>query len=278
MPLNMPEKALITVQRRELNADYSMPQMEMADSHYSLGYIISGDRRVITPFQQFDVHVGNVTVMPPQLYHRTFPMSERPYINYLVKISEELAEEFCREVDRDIWNDVFEGRYYTFNEDDIRLIEQMLEDMLYVYGRRAGYSDIILKGQLYRLVIMIWEKNTGNEAEYFKSRLSADIMEAMYYIEQHYAEDIRLCDAAENAGFSEGHFSRLFKAGIGQPFSVYLKNVRLRHVKEFLINTDMSISEIAMETGFSTGDYLSACFSSDEGITPTKFRRMMQQK
>ncbi len=102
-------------------------------------------------------------------------MSERPYINYLVKISEELAEEFCREVDRDIWNDVFEGRYYTFNEDDIRLIEQMLEDMLYVYGRRAGYSDIILKGQLYRLVIMIWEKNTGNEAEYFKSRLSADI-------------------------------------------------------------------------------------------------------
>lgn len=278
MPLNMPEKALITVQRRELNADYSMPQMEMADSHYSLGYIISGDRRVITPFQQFDVHAGNVTVMPPQLYHRTFPMSERPYINYLVKISEELAEEFCREVDRDIWNDVFEGRYYTFNEDDIRLIEQMLEDMLYVYGRRAGYSDIILKGQLYRLVIMIWEKNTGNEAEYFKSRLSADIMEAMYYIERHYAEDIRLCDAAENAGFSEGHFSRLFKAGIGQPFSVYLKNVRLRHVKELLINTDMSISEIAMETGFSTGDYLSACFSSDEGITPTKFRRMMQQK
>lgn len=278
MPLNMPEKALITVQRRELNADYSMPQMEMADSHYSLGYIISGDRRVITPFQQFDVHAGNVTVMPPQLYHRTFPMSERPYINYLVKISEELAEEFCREVDRDIWNDVFEGRYYTFNEDDIRLIEQMLEDMLYVYGRRAGYSDIILKGQLYRLVIMIWEKNTGNEAEYFKSRLSADIMEAMYYIERHYAEDIRLCDAAENAGFSEGHFSRLFKAGIGQPFSAYLKNVRLRHAKELLINTDMSISEIAMETGFSTGDYLSACFSSDEGITPTKFRRMMQQK
>ena len=278
MPLNMPEKALITVQRRELNADYSMPQMEMADSHYSLGYIISGDRRVITPFQQFDVHAGNVTVMPPQLYHRTFSMSERPYISYLVKISEELAEEFCREVDRDIWNDVFEGRYYTFNEDDIRLIEQMLEDMLYVYGRRAGYSDIILKGQLYRLVIMIWEKNTGNEAEYFKSRLSADIMEAMYYIERHYAEDIRLCDAAENAGFSEGHFSRLFKAGIGQPFSVYLKNVRLRHAKELLINTDMSISEIAMETGFSTGDYLSACFSSDVGITPTKFRRMMQQK
>ncbi len=277
MPLNMPGRALITVQRRELPASYSMPQMEKADRHYSIVYMISGDRRVITPFQQFDVHAGNVTVMPPQLYHRTFSMSDRPYTNYLVKISEELAEEFCAEIGRDIWDDVFEGRYFTFYDEDRKMIEDMLADMLYIYDKKASYSDILLKGQLYRLIIMIWEKNTGNEAECFKSRLSADIMEAMYYIERHYGEDIRLCDAAQSAGFSEGHFSRLFKAKIGISFSSYLKNVRLRHVKELLVNTDLSISEIAMETGFSTGDYLSSCFGESEGTTPTGFRRAMKQ-
>ncbi|MBQ3790100.1 MAG: helix-turn-helix domain-containing protein, partial [Lachnospiraceae bacterium] len=46
--------------------------------------------------------------------------------------------------------------------------------------------------------------------------------------------------------FSEGHFSRLFAAQVGVSFSEYLRNTRLRHVKELLIHTGWSISEIAI--------------------------------
>ena len=44
-------------------------------------------------------------------------------------------------------------------------------------------------------------------------------------------------------------------------------------MKELLIHTGWSISEIAIRTGFSNSDYLSACFASREGMTPTAFRR-----
>ncbi len=273
MPINMPEETLITVQYRDLAHDFEMPQMEMAETHYSLGYLINGDRRIITPYQQFDAHDGDITLMPPLLYHRTLSLSERPYRNYLVKMSEKFAEDFQREVDPEIWRLVFEQRHITLSDEDSAAARRLLEDMLKIYDGGAKYAEVILKGLLYRFLVLVWERNRAEEMISFKNKLSDEIMEAMYYIERNYPSEIRLADAAAFAGFSEGHFSRLFAAQVGVSFSEYLRNTRLRHVKELLIHTGWSISEIAIRTGFSNSDYLSACFASREGMTPTAFRR-----
>ncbi len=273
MPINMPEDSLITVQKRELPFDYKMPQMEMAEKHYSIGYIITGDRRIITPYQQFDIHSGDVTAVPPHLYHRTFSVSNVPYVNYLIKISGSIADDFCSDIGEGIWNDIFDKKVLPFAEGDRLKIETLLEDMLLVYSETAEYTDQLLKGMLYRLMVFIWKNNNGNVGERFKSKLSAPVMDAMYYIEQNYKEDITLRDISVVAGFSEGHFSRLFKAQVGVSFSGYIVNTRIRHVKEMLVNTGLSISEIAIRTGFSNGDYLATCFYRTEGMTPSAYRR-----
>jgi AraC-like DNA-binding protein len=273
MPIEMPKESLITIQKRTLSADFMMPQMEIAAGHFSIGYLISGDRRIITPYRQIDQHEGNMVTMAPMIYHRSFPLSDKPYVNYLVKISQTLADDFCREVDPKIWQDVFEPRCITFSPGDREKVQNLLADLLELYENRTGYTDVLLRGMLYRLVVLIWEKSIRNDSHRFKDALSKEIMEVMYYIEQNYADDIRLKDAALAAGFSEGHLSRLFVSQVGVPFSEYLINVRIRHVKELLLNTDLSVSEIAFHTGFSNADYLSACFRRREGMTPTAFRK-----
>ena len=55
--------------------------------------------------------------MPPMLYHRTFSLSNRPYVNYLIKISDSLADEVCSAVDREVWNYVFEQRRLSFDDE-----------------------------------------------------------------------------------------------------------------------------------------------------------------
>ena len=114
MPIGMPQKSLITVQRRELPSDFMMPQMEMAQTHYSIGYLISGDRRMITPYQQIDLHDGDMSVMPPMLYHRTFSLSDRPYINYLIKISEELLNDSAFDLESYIASEFARYQQTTF--------------------------------------------------------------------------------------------------------------------------------------------------------------------
>ena len=273
MPIEMPKEALITIQKRELPSDFTMPQMEIATAHFSFGYVLSGDRRIITPYQQIDIHAGDMPVVPPMLYHRTFPLSNAPYTNYLVKISERLADAFCRDISSKIWSDVFEQMCISMDEANSEKAKRILADMLEIQETKAAFADELLKGMLYRLIVLMWEKHQKRDTYAFKNKLSREVMEVMYYIEQHYTEDLKLGDAARMVGFSEGHLSRLFTAQVGTTFSEYLMNVRIRHVKELLINTDTSISEIAMSTGFSNADYLSSTFHRREGMTPSAFRR-----
>ena len=153
----------------------------------------------------------------------------------------------------------------------------LLSDMLEIYERDEPFTAELLKGLLFRLLVMIREKNIAEENSKFTGKLSHEMMEAMYYLEQNYAENVKLSDAAKQIGFSEGHFSRLFSSQVGTSFSNYLINIRLRHAKELLINTDCSVSEIALRTGFGSGDYLSASFSKYEGLTPTSFRKKLKE-
>ena len=277
MPINMPRETLITIQKRDMPYDFKMPQMEMAEVHYSIVYIICGDRRVITPYGHFDAHAGDITSMPPKLYHRTFPISEQPYSSFLVKFSEDFAKTFIAEMGADLWTYVFEQKHFTFDTDTCRIIEAILQDMYEIYKSASPYKNMLLKGEFYRLAVLMREKDRSPGVSLFKNILSGEIMEAMYYIEQHYDENILISDVSALIGFSEGHFSRLFSSQVGIPFSRYLINVRLRHAKELLINTDMSVSDVALSTGFSSGDYLSACFGKYEGMTPTAFKHMSRQ-
>ena len=80
-------------------------------------------------------------------------------------------------------------------------------------------------------------------------------------------------EVAAEAGFSAAHFSRVFHAQLGMSFTDYLSNVRMQHVKELLIRTDKSITEIALSTGFCHGDYLATQFKRKVGMTPTQFRK-----
>ena len=269
----MPKDAQITIRRRDLPSDFVMPQMEAAAEHYSIGFLISGDRRIITPYRQIDAHRNDFVVMPPMMYHRTFSLSDSPYINYLIKISPKIADAFCQNIGSTVWQNVFDSICISLDEKNTRKAQDLLADMLELYEEDREYSEVLLQGLLSRLVVLLWEKNVRRDSMVFKNKLSREIMEVMYYIEQNYAADIRLSDAAASAGFSEGHLSRLFTSQVGVTFSDYLINVRLRHVKELLLNTDRSISEIAVVSGFSNADYLSSCFHRKEGITPSAFRR-----
>lgn len=65
---------------------------------------------------------------------------------------------------------------------------------------------------------------------------------------------------------------------MGISLSEYISNVRINHVKRMLINTTKSVTEIAFDTGYCSGDYLSVRFKNKTGMTPTEFRYRTKNK
>ena len=73
------------------------------------------------------------------------------------------------------------------------------------------------------------------------------------------------------ACMSTSHFSRVFREEIGQPPMDYLGSVRMARVKKLLLGGDKSITEIALECGFKSSSYLSACFRKKFRISPSGY-------
>ena len=95
---------------------------------------------------------------------------------------------------------------------------------------------------------------------------------AVEYIRGHYSELIGVADLAALCNMSVRRFQHLFAENTGMPPSTYLTQLRLSAAKEYLANTNLTIKEIAVRTGFCNEYYLSRRFKKKNGVPPGKFR------
>ena len=93
-----------------------------------------------------------------------------------------------------------------------------------------------------------------------------------WYISEHISEDLTRKQLAQNVHFSEDYVSRLFKAETGKSISTYVMEQRMELAKQYVAETNMSISDIAMRVGYSNFSYFSKSFKDYTGRTPNEYR------
>lgn len=90
------------------------------------------------------------------------------------------------------------------------------------------------------------------------------------------AEDISLDDLAAEAQLSPFHFARMFKQSVGVPPRVYLTRLRVEKACELLEMNDLSVTEIALEVGYSSNQVLARVFAKHRHMSPTDYRRAVR--
>lgn len=115
-----------------------------------------------------------------------------------------------------------------------------------------------------QLIRKLYDKKNGEYSE--------SIEQALNYIHNNYNKDISLVHVAGTIYRSPEYFSRLFKEEVGENFSTYLIHYRLNRAREMLKKTDMKISEISYQVGYSTQSYFSRLYKKYMGKTPEEER------
>lgn len=111
--------------------------------------------------------------------------------------------------------------------------------------------------------------STKNKTSYEES-----IQDAKKYILEHLNEKLTVKNIANVIHMSPSHFSRVFKHQTGfSPYDFVLIS-RLNRAKDYLQKTDMSISQIAYETGFNSESNFIYFFTKNTGFSPSKFRKL----
>jgi AraC-like DNA-binding protein len=103
---------------------------------------------------------------------------------------------------------------------------------------------------------------------------SHQLKRACAAVQELYAEPVRLGAIASMVGLSPWQFSRSFHATAGVTFSCYVMQVRIDAAMRLMLETDKSLCEIALASGFGDQSNFSRLFLRSLGVTPMKWRRL----
>ena len=108
--------------------------------------------------------------------------------------------------------------------------------------------------------------------DHISNKNSELIKKAIRYIAKHFADPISLDEVAKLVHLNPAYFSTVFKQSTGSSFKEYLNMVRVEESKRLLSNTDYSLIDIAIATGFENQSYFSKVFKKYTGLTPKQYR------
>lgn len=166
---------------------------------------------------------------------------------------------------------------FAGNENKRREIARDMEAMYSLYKNSDTNSffyfevNSLLLHITYNLLTYFLVTKTSRIRD-LKGKYQDRYRDIMTYIRDHYSEDITLSDIAAYSHLSKDHLSREFKHYVGEGFRDYLTGIRVSKSMGDLINTDLSLLEIAVKHGFNDLRSYNRSFHKYYGMSPAKYR------
>ncbi len=143
----------------------------------------------------------------------------------------------------------------------------LLQDMVYLYEHNRVESMFESSMRIYRLFDIFLSPTKQEEKE------ELPVTAAVEYIRANVGAQITLDELAKIAKLSPYYFSHMFKRETGFAPMEYVINTRIGRAKGLLLNTNMSVSEIAYEVGYGSAASLINVFSGRVGESPGQYRK-----
>ena len=91
-------------------------------------------------------------------------------------------------------------------------------------------------------------------------------------IRREYRNELTVSGIADELGYSEAYFCKLFKQYFGQSFVSYLTDYRIREARRLLAETNLSVKEAGQAVGYADANYFAKVFKRVTGQSPTEYR------
>jgi AraC-like DNA-binding protein len=153
-----------------------------------------------------------------------------------------------------------------------RLAEEMEKECV---GDTPG-RELILRAKLMELIVFLSRAYT--ESETTEAHALLRVGNVIGALENDFSKDWKVEELINIAYMSRSNLMRVFRNATGQTPIEYLLRLRIQRAMEMLRNTDLPVTEIAIETGFNDSNYFTRQFRKITGLTPTNYRKGLPDK
>ncbi len=176
-----------------------------------------------------------------------------------------------------ILNESTHQKIFTEEEIKATILPSILHNINTEYTEARYGFELAIRANILNLFLYILRNWHAHNIDLnidvpINKEMEKQLKKVFDYMEENYQEDITAREMAKYCNMSYSYFSRMFKKIMKKSFKEYLTYVRISKAEKLLISTDSSVTEIALETGFTTSSYFISQFKNLKSISPKQYR------
>ena len=156
------------------------------------------------------------------------------------------------------------------------LLEQLVLSILSSMTHQSPHGSLYVETIAQTIAVQLLHMHASQGARVAESVPSLSqpgMRRVVDLIDSAIDEDLNLTTLAAEAGMSPFYFARAFRQHFGEAPHQYLLRKRIERGKQLLLQTETSLVEIALATGFSSQSHFTSTFKRFVGVTPGEYRR-----
>jgi AraC-like DNA-binding protein len=165
-----------------------------------------------------------------------------------------------------------------FTIKDEKLIESCFVQMFEAGAMKKG-TDMAFQGSLYLFLSLLIE-NSDSQEEIRKAYNSKEnyIQKALGFIKKNYSRDMKISEIAAYIGIDRKYLATIFKERLFKNPQQFLMDYRIEKAIELIINSELSIADIARSVGYKDPLLFSKLFKKNKGVSPKNYRDEFKKK
>ena len=250
---------------------YENPIFGASHTHTSceIMYIVKGEIDITIGNKTYHICENDCVLIKSRQHHITKVPVDMAYCRYIAIINPwELRNQLVRPDLFAMLTDISsEGIIIARNKPQLRPCFDKATD---IFNNGANiYSEL---GAALDIISVLYEEVRPQNAE-AKSNAAQRLSDRVRrYIEENYADSLRISDIARECFISEGYLTHAFKAETGMSPREYLSHIRCTRAYELIKHTSMKFIDISEAAGFCCANDMSRKLKEYYGLTPTQIR------
>lgn len=275
----------------DIHKDYFPPSEKAGQRHYipchwhpevEILLVTEGSLHFQADLAEYDILPGEAIFVNSNQLHAGYPTSEGDTRMHSIifhpsflygKESSLIYQKYVRPL---LENAAFPSCHLKPDDDEQAQFLKLMDQCYYLHKNQPANWELELLTTMTGCWEKLWNLNCRKALQIPVSRKASrdqqNIRAFLDFVHEHYAEKLTLADMADAAALSPGECGRLCNRVLHQTPMNYLLSYRIEQSIPDLLKHELSITEIALKTGFSGSSYYAETFRRMKGVSPREFR------
>lgn len=143
------------------------------------------------------------------------------------------------------------------------------------YNEKDTAYEVSIKGTMYSLIAFLLRNGIVKDYRHLPQGAQIErLLPIIEYIDKNYSEKITTHDLGELLHLNSDYLCRFFKKTVGSTIGDYINFVRVKKAELLLSTARKTISEVALDTGFSSVSYFNRVFQKYKNCSPSSYKKI----